>query len=1288
MKNIFKLLLLFPYLLIAQSQEQNYVKTKSYKVESQTSIPDSEGEKVKVEITYFDGLGRPIQHVGHRQSSSGNDLITHISYDILGREDRKFLPFAKSGQDKLFDANAEANTLNFPLYSGHTNPYTKTFFEKSPLNRILKESAPGTPWIGNESNDNDRAVKYTYDVNSENDKVQDFTLASNMLASGGYSPTGKLYKTVTKDENWTTGKKNTTEEFKDYLDRMLLKRVYESETSFLDTYYVYDSSGNLAFIIPPLASGIVATTTSSQLPYSYYQEIPFSDLLLSYNGGGGGGITIENNTIKVHFNGSFVATQINVARSFPINASQPIPNMTIGTFNAGFGRYTVIVENNQLKFIDNYPNSGNYTSLNHTITAPLDTSTFGGQTVYNTVINQSVVSDLCYQFKYDGKSRLIEKKVPGRQWEYTVYDKLDRIIATSTASSPFSDISSAGWHVNKYDVFDRPILTGWIPVNSGIDSSIRQALQAQLNAMTSNFSESKSASDSNINGIAVRYTNQAFPVSGYHVLSVIYYDDYVYPNAPTDFSSVEGQEVYFNATRRPKGLQTGIWTRALQTSNNYAGELYYMLYDYKERAIRTKSINYLGGHTTVDSKLIFSGKPDQTLTIHARTSSAGDIKIYNRYKYTAQERLYSQTHEIAGQGAEQLLSLNSYDELGQLISKRTGGIDLVGNACLQKIDYRYNIRGWLTDINSVNNFEDETISNKDLFAYKLNYWDVGGSVDSSLPALFNGNISQSSWVSRSDLKKRNYTYRYDPLNRLRSASYFKSGRATRSYDESMEYDKNGNILRLKRFGDLDYDSFAIEIDDLEYSYDSQNRLKKVKDNTDHPAGFKDGSDMDEEFRYDLNGNMNRDENKGIISISHNHMDLPLEMVFRTGERIIYLYDATGKKLKKTLIAGSTTTETDYLSGFQYVNGKLEFFPTTEGYVKATGTSRFGYVFNYVDHLGNLRMSYGMDEKEGKLVIMEENHYYPFGLKHEKYNSDKYEYVQNELGREYPLGISPLGPTDRKTYQYKYSGKEFQDEAGLNMYDMEARNYMPDIGRWGNIDKLTDSFADLSAYAFSNNSPLNFSDPTGLAPEDFKEEMENDIAVKSSPEHITSTVVNTQGKIIDHKNDGDDNIYLGSRKGTVIGKEQKGRTYIEGHYLYTDDLFGNAQLPDTFILNLPIRRMEFEVSPLIGGVKGGLKYLVYLSRGAKGVKYVGITSQFAVRQATHLRTKGIMIEKLLENLSKADARAVEQVLIEMYKLPKNGGTLMNKINSISTKNPGYGQALERGAELLKEAGLKL
>ncbi len=1079
MKNLYKIFLLLPYIMLSQSQDQNYIKTKRYKVESQTSISDSEGEKVEVDVTYLDGLGRTVQQIAHRRSASGNDLVTLITYDDLGREERKFLPFAKPGQDMLFDANAETNVLNFNLYTGNSNPYTKTFFEKSPLNRVLKQSPPGTAWIGNETNDNDRAIKFTYDLNAENDKVQAFKVSFGVLASDGYSRPGSLYKKTTRDENWTSGKKNTSEEYKDHLGRIVLKRTYESETSSLNTYYVYDSYGNLAFVIPPLAADSVTTITSTVLPYTYSQNINLRDLLVSYNGGGGGGISIENNTIKLYFQGSFSATQIDVSKSHTINASQPIPNMTIGIFNAGFPRYTVYVENNQLKFTDNYPNSGNFTSLNHTITAPLETSTFGeGQTVYTAIINQSVVSDLCYQYKYDGRFRLIEKKIPGKQWEYIVYDKLDRVVAMGPTQSPFSDVNYRGWRVTKYDVFNRPVLEGWMPVSAVIDSSTRQTLQSQLNAMTTNYSESKSVSDTNISGIAVRYTNQAFPTSGYHLLSVNYYDDYLYPNAPSDFSPIEGQEVYFNTTRKPNGVQTGSWTRVLQTSSNYVGGVSYMLYDYNERPIRVRKTNYLGGHTTIDSKLDFSGQPSQKLTIHARTSSTGDIKVYDRYKYTAQNRLYSHTHEISGQSAEQLLSLNTYNEIGQLVSKRIGGNDITGNTCFQKADYNYNIRGWLTDINSVNNFEDETIANKDLFAFKLNYWDVANSPDSGLPALFNGNISQSSWVSRSDLKKRNYTYRYDPLNRLRSASYFKSGRATKSYNESMEYDKNGNILRLSRYGDLDYDSFAIEIDALDYTYDTQNRLMKLKDNTNHPAGFKDSADLEEEYKYDNDGNMIKDDNKGITSISYNHMNLPTEIIFRTGEKIKYLYDATGNKLKKTITA-SRVTETDYLSGFQYLSGKLEFFPTAEGYVKATGTSRFGYVFNYTDHLGNIRMSYGMDEKEGKLVIMEENHYYPFGMKHDKYNSDKYEYVLNELGKEYPLGISPLGPTLRKTYQYKFNGKEYQDELGLNFYDYGARNYDPAIGRWMNIDPMTENYYSYSPYTYAANNPIYFLDPDGM-----------------------------------------------------------------------------------------------------------------------------------------------------------------------------------------------------------------
>lgn len=48
---------------------------------------------------------------------------------------------------------------------------------------------------------------------------------------------------------------------------------------------------------------------------------------------------------------------------------------------------------------------------------------------------------------------------------------------------------------------------------------------------------------------------------------------------------------------------------------------------------------------------------------------------------------------------------------------------------------------------------------------------------------------------------------------------------------------------------------------------------------------------------------------------------------------------------------------------------------------------------------------------------------------------------------------------------------------------------------------------------------------------------------------------------------------------------------------------------------------------------------------------------------------------MKGLSRSDARAVEQALIEIHGLMKNGGTLINKINSIAKSNPNYAEQLK-------------
>jgi RHS repeat-associated protein len=945
--------------------DRNYIITTTPKV-AVTNIQNiTQAKDVVVNITYFDDLGKPNQQIANQQSNTGKDIITHIKYDNYNRQEQEFLPFASTSSNMTFDSSAELNTLGYQDYNGQF-PFSKKQFESSPLNRVFKQAAPGTTsdWAMGSGHE----IKFDYLTNTSADAVKLFvataswntTNTNDFVYNIALTETGttnyadnQLIKTVTKDENWTSGKNNTTEEFKDKEGKVILKRTYSNylETGQFevshDTYYVYDQYNNLTYVIPPLVTNV---------------------------------------------------------------------------------------------------------------TTQLD--------------------GLCYQYKYDNRNRLVEKKLPGKQWEFIVYDKLDRVVATGPALSPFSLDNTSGWMITKYDALNRPILTAWKLEAGTFSSAIRKALQTSYNLPTSILNEAKGTTDMTINLISFRYTNVAYPATtDYHILTVNYYDDYNFSfitTAPIPTATVEGQTVYYNNTTKPKGIITGTWVRVLETSNDTKAERTVIFYDEKARAIRTKKTNHLDGYTQVDTNFqSITGRTNYTVTYHKKDLAASPalITVKDEFTYSDQDRLTKQTQEINNSGVKQLIASNTYNELGELTSKYIGGSNTTGTTGLQKVNFKYNIRGWLTDINDVANLSNGS-DPQDLFAFKINY----NIVQDQLPGytgirLYNGNISETYWVTASDYKLRKYGYKYDNINRLKDAVYMRPGTTfLGNYNESLTYDKNGNITTLYRTGENENPS-ATDIDALTYGYEANtNKLIKVDDASGFTAGFKDGPSLTNEYAYDTFGNMTKDFNKGInTDITYNHLSLPKKIILPLGN-ITYIYNALGQKISKVVAvtSSSSSTTTNYLDGFQYTANTLDYFPHAEGYVTQQA-GVYKYVFQYKDHLGNVRISF----KEGTIAgtttatdIIEENHYYPFGLKHNGYN-----YTING-GVTYATGN-----------KYKYNGKELQEELGLNMYDYGARNYDPAIGRWINPDELSEDFSDTSPYVYAFNDPIRYTDPDGNAPED-------------------------------------------------------------------------------------------------------------------------------------------------------------------------------------------------------------
>ena len=507
--------------------------------------------------------------------------------------------------------------------------------------------------------------------------------------------------------------------------------------------------------------------------------------------------------------------------------------------------------------------------------------------------------------------------------------------------------------------------------------------------------------------------------SGTNVLVQHFYDSYAF-RSQAGFNNSNFPD---DASGNGKGALTASVATVLGSSNKIYTAYYY---DIKGRVAKTVQSNLLGGYDVTATIYTFTDKPATVTHTHTASGKPTRTEMYT-YSYNHADRLLKVEHTLGG--TKITLADYAYDNLGRLQSKSLHG------SATNKLTYAYNVRGWLTGISGTK------------FTQNL-YYNTGNGT-----ARYNGSISSMTWKAGNESTVRGYKFTYDGLDRLLNATYGETAGINANTDRFSEnvtaYDKNGNIKTLQRYGQTAASGYGL-IDNLTFTL-AGNLLNRVDDAAAASAygggfEFKDGVKQANEYTYDSNGNLTKDLNKGISTITYNVLNLPNMVTFSDGSTIAYTYGADGTKLKTVHKTGSTTTTTDYCGNVVYENGVQKLLLTDEGYVTLSDSK---YHYYLKDHQGNNRV---VINQSG--TVEETNHYYPFGG------------VFASAGNVQP---------------YKYNGKEYDGKKGLNWYDYGARMYDAALGRFMTVDPLAEKYYPMSPYGYCLNNPIKFIDADGRLP---------------------------------------------------------------------------------------------------------------------------------------------------------------------------------------------------------------
>ena len=168
-----------------------------------------------------------------------------------------------------------------------------------------------------------------------------------------------------------------------------------------------------------------------------------------------------------------------------------------------------------------------------------------------------------------------------------------------------------------------------------------------------------------------------------------------------------------------------------------------------------------------------------------------------------------------------------------------------------------------------------------------------------------GDIAEWTCSYRTE-PEQTYTFNYDGAGRFTGGNHYENGVLVNKYaEQGITYDKNGNILSLKRFNN------GALVDNLTYTY-SGNRLSSLTEAATPATGdiYLRQNAATATYDYDGYGNLIKDSRKN-LNFEYNILNLIHSVKQGTGLQAEYEYTYTGSKLRVTASDGKGAANCRY-----------------------------------------------------------------------------------------------------------------------------------------------------------------------------------------------------------------------------------------------------------------------------------------------------------------------------------------------------------------------------------------